>query len=158
VNPTAEHPNPVRHWRVGALYSAWLTTQRFGDHPGNDLAYPDLQPDSLIKLDAKKPLRFRPEAQGFRLPTRLEWEYACRAGASTPYGFGSDPEALGDYAWFSGNADGVSHAVARKMPNLLGLFDMHGNVEEWCHEDRPDNAVAGGSFESSAEACRSTAV
>jgi hypothetical protein len=157
VSPTAEHPNPVRHWVVASLYSAWLTEQRFGERDVAELVYPALQPSGLMHFNKARPIDFRPERQGFRMPTRLEWERACRAGSTTPYGFGSDPEALGNHAWFSGNADGVAHAVARKMPNLRGLFDMHGNVEEWCHEDRPNNAVAGGSFEAGAEGCRSTA-
>ena len=69
-----------------------------------------------------------------RLPTEAEWEYACRSGARTRFYYGDDPthSALGEYAWFEGNAEGKPHEVARKKPNVWGLFDMHGNVMEWC--------------------------
>jgi len=84
------------------------------------------------------------EANGYRLPTEAEWEYACRAGTQTPY----NVENLGDGAWFHGNSrventtNRITYPVGQKQPNAWGLYDMHGNVIEWCW-DWLDNYTAG---------------
>ena len=70
----------------------------------------------------------------YRLPTEAEWEYACRAGTTTTYSFGASTVNIGLYAWYNGNAQSTSHDVGRKGPNRRGLYDMHGNVWEWCQD------------------------
>ncbi len=119
---------------------------------------------------------------GYRLPTEAEWEYACRAGSITAFPTGPitqvgyDPidQSLDQIGWYRGNSGHSKHPVASKLPNAWGMYDMHGNAAEWCHDGwdglgtgpvtDPDTrtsgsarAVRGGFYGDDAAECRSSA-
>jgi len=111
---------------------------------------------------------------GLRPPTEAEWEYTCRAGTPMRFSSGDSESRLGEYAWHGGGRDSRTHEVATRKPNPWGLFDMHGNVYEWCEDwkgpysEAPRDGTArmtqgifscrvhrGGSWANSARFCRS---
>ena len=100
-----------------------------GDFPMEGVSWEDAQ-EFIGKLNELS------EETGwvYRLPTEAEWEHACRGGTTTRYYFGDSWDELGEYAWYSGNSERRTHSVGQKHPNAWGLYDMHGNVREWCFD------------------------
>jgi formylglycine-generating enzyme required for sulfatase activity len=103
-----------------------LDTRRF---PVENVSWDDAAAfcEALNQQDKGKPAGW-----AYGLPPEAEWEYACRAGTTTAYSFGDDPKQLGDYAWFWDNAEQRTHEVGTRKPNPWGLYDMHGDVWQWC--------------------------
>jgi eukaryotic-like serine/threonine-protein kinase len=154
-----DHNGPILYvtWFQAAKYCRWLS-DREGVKP-DQMCYPEVKD---IKPGMKLPKDYLTR-EGYRLPTEGEWEFACRSGTSTPWELGGE-ELVDRYARFLRNAKdtGTLHQQAwptgQLKPNRFGLFDMHGNVYEWCHdriyqypvgEDReePDLVVTDGSEE-----------
>jgi formylglycine-generating enzyme required for sulfatase activity len=133
--------------------------------------------EQLSQADAQAFAAMLSQKEGrhhYRLPTEAEWEYACRAGTRTLFSFGDAEAQLNDYGWYLLNSGNMTHDVATKKPNPWGLYDMHGNVWQWCsdfhgpyHGDETDpvgpqqgdarssHICRGGSWRDMASTCRS---
>ena len=125
------HPVKEISWFGAASYCDWLSLIK-----GLPRAY-DHEDPTAWKCNDNHPYA----AQGYRLPTEAEWEYSCRAGTTTAFAGGEiteiacgDEPSLGNMGYFCGNAGGWTHPVGQLTPNLFGLYDMHGNLWEWCND------------------------
>jgi formylglycine-generating enzyme required for sulfatase activity len=147
------------------------------DYPATDVDWKNAA-EFCRKLTARESQAGRlPQGYVYALPTEAQREYACRAGTTTAYSFGDDAGNLGDYAWWGGFSAGgnakteqYAHRVGQKKPNPWGLYDMHGNVWEWCRDFYAEKlpggtdplvetgfyrVIRGGSWINSAAGCRS---
>jgi len=113
-------------WYDAAAYCNWLSEQE--GIPENQWCY---EPNAAKSFG--EGMKIRVGRQGYRLPSEWEWEYACRAGSVTDYCFGQAEELLGRYGWYDVNSNSRTWPVGTLKPNDLGLFDVHGNVWQWCH-------------------------
>lgn len=113
-------------WFDAAMFCNWLSWKL-----GLDPRYEIARQENKDERDLAYAVKFL-ATDGIRLPTEAEWEYACRGETTTAFGFGDDETLLDQYGWFAGNGNSRTHIVASKRCNGWGLFDMHGNVWEWC--------------------------
>jgi formylglycine-generating enzyme required for sulfatase activity len=142
-----------------ALTARNPSTREGDKHPVEKVSWEDAH-EFIEELNL---LNAAPRGLTFRLPTEAEWEYACRGGTRTRYYTGDDAAALDRAAWHDGNSGFKHHPVGQQAPNAYGLYDMLGNVSEWCYDwsgkyaatatinpfgppDAKDRVVRGGSF------------
>jgi formylglycine-generating enzyme required for sulfatase activity len=131
--PTKDCPINFSTWYDGAKYCRWLSERE--KIPESEMCYPPIE---QILPGMKLPANYL-ERTGYRLPTEAEWEYACRSGSTTARFFGVSVELLPRYAWYVRNSNERAWPVGILMPNDFGLFDVYGNVVEWCQDTFADD-------------------
>jgi formylglycine-generating enzyme required for sulfatase activity len=127
---TLDCPVHAVTWYLAAEYCNWLSEQ--DGLPKQEWCYQP-NPEGVYGEGMRLAPNFWGRT-GYRLPTEAEWEYACRAGTVTARYYGESEDLLGHYAWYLGNAQDRSWPVGTLKPNEWGLFDMHGNVWNWCQD------------------------
>lgn len=122
------HPVVLVSWFDAVEYCNWLSLQE-GLNPAYKIGH----------SEGKVSIEWNKSANGYRLPTEAEWEYACRAGSTTLYYYGDVPDV--NTGWYLENSGKTTHPVGSKIPNTWGLYDMQGNAAEWVWDWYKPNSV-----------------